>query len=224
MEKAGNMPIGVFDSGLGGLTVAREIMRNLPNERIVYFGDTARVPYGSKSKNTIVRYSRQIVRFLKTQDIKAIVIACNTATSAAAATLRAEYGEDAFFDEKAPFRSVAQWDDWQQGELRRLAEAGDIRLSDEGAEIWRLGEEHETTLMGKGTVTLDKDGLRLGSLHFPLEGMQEPELCHLAGKETMMFTNEEGSFELRFRGSPSRRKYQLLIREFLALRQEKTAG
>ena len=73
MEKAGNMPIGVFDSGLGGLTVAREIMRNLPNERIVYFGDTARVPYGSKSKNTIVRYSRQIVRFLKTQDIKAIV-------------------------------------------------------------------------------------------------------------------------------------------------------
>ena len=56
MEKAGSMPIGVFDSGLGGLTVAREIMRNLPNERIVYFGDTARVPYGSKSKNTIVRY------------------------------------------------------------------------------------------------------------------------------------------------------------------------
>lgn len=76
-------PIGVFDSGLGGLTVAREIMRNLPNERIVYFGDTARVPYGSKSKATIVRYSRQIVRFLKTQNIKAIVIACNTATALA---------------------------------------------------------------------------------------------------------------------------------------------
>ena len=76
-------PIGVFDSGLGGLTVAREIMRNLPAERIVYFGDTARVPYGSKSKNIIVRYSRQIVRFLKTQEIKAIVIACNTATALA---------------------------------------------------------------------------------------------------------------------------------------------
>ena len=50
-------PIGVFDSGVGGLTVAREIMRNLPSEKIVYFGDTARVPYGSKSKNTIIRYS-----------------------------------------------------------------------------------------------------------------------------------------------------------------------
>ena len=57
-------PIGVFDSGVGGLTVAREIMRQIPNERIVYFGDTARVPYGSKSKETIIKYSRQIIRFL----------------------------------------------------------------------------------------------------------------------------------------------------------------
>ena len=60
-----NAPIGVFDSGVGGLTVAREIMRNLPMEKIVYFGDTARVPYGSKSKETVIRYSRQIVRFLQ---------------------------------------------------------------------------------------------------------------------------------------------------------------
>ena len=57
-------PIGVFDSGVGGLTVAREIMRQIPNEKIVYFGDTARVPYGSKSKETVTRFSRQIVRFL----------------------------------------------------------------------------------------------------------------------------------------------------------------
>ena len=59
-------PIGVFDSGVGGLTVAREIMRNLPKEDIVYFGDTARVPYGSKSKDNIIRYSRQIIHFLQT--------------------------------------------------------------------------------------------------------------------------------------------------------------
>ena len=76
-------PIGVFDSGVGGLTVAREIMRNLPNERIVYFGDTARVPYGSKSKDTIIRYAKQIICFLRTQDVKAIVIACNTASALA---------------------------------------------------------------------------------------------------------------------------------------------
>ncbi len=85
-------PIGVFDSGLGGLTVAREIMRNLPRERIVYFGDTARVPYGNKSKPTIVRYSRQIVRFLMQQEIKAIVIACNTATALAIDEVKEEAG------------------------------------------------------------------------------------------------------------------------------------
>lgn len=60
-------PVGVFDSGVGGLTVAREISRQLPDENIVYFGDTARVPYGSKSQNTIIRFSEQIIRFLKIQ-------------------------------------------------------------------------------------------------------------------------------------------------------------
>ncbi len=84
-------PIGVFDSGVGGLTVVREIMRNLPDERIVYFGDTARVPYGSKSKNTVIRYSRQIVHFLETQQvIQAIVIACNTASALALDTIEKE--------------------------------------------------------------------------------------------------------------------------------------
>jgi glutamate racemase len=78
-----NSPIGVFDSGVGGLTVAREIMRQLPNEDLVYFGDTARVPYGSKSKNTVLKYSRQIVRFLRTKNVKAIVVACNTASALA---------------------------------------------------------------------------------------------------------------------------------------------
>ena len=89
-EMLHNAPIGVFDSGVGGLTVAREIMRQLPNERIVYFGDTARVPYGSKSTETITRYSSQIVRFLQTQQVKAIVIACNSASACALETLEEE--------------------------------------------------------------------------------------------------------------------------------------
>ena len=71
-------PIGVFDSGVGGLTVVREIMRQLPNEKIIYFGDTARVPYGNKSRETVVRFSEQIMRFLKTCRVKTIVVACNT--------------------------------------------------------------------------------------------------------------------------------------------------
>lgn len=83
-------PIGVFDSGIGGLTVAREIMRQIPNETIIYFGDTARVPYGSKSKQTIITYSRQIVKFLQTKDVKAIVIACNTASAFALETVSRE--------------------------------------------------------------------------------------------------------------------------------------
>lgn len=83
MEKKNRMdyPIGVFDSGVGGLTVVREIMRQIPKERIIYFGDTARVPYGSKSKETVTKYSEQIVRFLKTREVKAIVVACNTASA-----------------------------------------------------------------------------------------------------------------------------------------------
>ena len=83
-------PVGVFDSGVGGLTVAREIMRQLPRENMVYFGDTARVPYGSKSRNNIIRYSRQIIRFLRTKDVKAIVIACNTASALALDAVKEE--------------------------------------------------------------------------------------------------------------------------------------
>ena len=85
-----NAAIGVFDSGVGGLTVAREIIRQLPEESITYFGDTARVPYGSKSKDTIIRYSRQIIRFLKTKNVKAIVVACNTASAFALDTIEKE--------------------------------------------------------------------------------------------------------------------------------------
>lgn len=83
-------PIGVFDSGVGGLTVVREIMRQIPNEKIIYFGDTARVPYGSKSQDTVTRYSEQIVRFLRTFDVKTIVVACNTASAYALDALEKE--------------------------------------------------------------------------------------------------------------------------------------
>lgn len=83
-------PIGVFDSGIGGLTVVREIMRQIPNENIVYFGDTARVPYGNKSKETVTRFSRQILRFLETNQVKTIVVACNTASAYAMEVLERE--------------------------------------------------------------------------------------------------------------------------------------
>ncbi len=85
-------PIGVFDSGMGGLTVVREMITQLPNESIIYFGDTARVPYGPKSPDTVLRYSREITSFLRDEGVKAMVVACNTATAHALPALREEFG------------------------------------------------------------------------------------------------------------------------------------
>lgn len=82
--------IGVFDSGMGGLTTVRELERRLPHEDIIYFGDTGRVPYGSRSPETILRYARQDVAFLRTFDLKAIVIACGTVSSIALEALSKE--------------------------------------------------------------------------------------------------------------------------------------
>lgn len=83
-------PLGVFDSGLGGLTVAAALRRTLPRERIVYLGDTARVPYGTRSAETVVRYARGCARLLLDRGVKALVIACNTVSAVAVEILRAE--------------------------------------------------------------------------------------------------------------------------------------
>src|SRR6266508_3478022 len=81
-------PIGIFDSGVGGLTVFREIARALPRESLIYLGDSARVPYGAKSAETVIRYSLEAAKHLLSRDIKMLVVACNTATAAALPTLQ----------------------------------------------------------------------------------------------------------------------------------------
>jgi glutamate racemase len=80
-EQERRRPIGVFDSGIGGLTVVRELFGQLPNEEIVYFGDTARVPYGTKSEETVQKFALQDAQFLVEQSVKLIVVACNTVSS-----------------------------------------------------------------------------------------------------------------------------------------------
>ncbi len=91
-EKENNtLPIGIFDSGIGGLTVAREVINKLPNENIIYLGDTARVPYGTKSSRTVITYSQRNAKFLISKGIKLLVIACNTASSVALQSLRWDY-------------------------------------------------------------------------------------------------------------------------------------
>lgn len=86
--RSSELPIGIFDSGLGGLTVMAEVMKALPNENIIYFGDTAHVPYGSKSKDTVTKYSLDIAAFLVSKKVKLIVVACNTASAMALDELR----------------------------------------------------------------------------------------------------------------------------------------
>ncbi|MBQ4347512.1 MAG: glutamate racemase [Firmicutes bacterium] len=84
-------PIGVFDSGVGGLTVTRALMEKMPKENIVYFGDTARVPYGNKSPETVTRFAKEIIDFLIQQNVKAIVVACNTVSAVSLSELRAAF-------------------------------------------------------------------------------------------------------------------------------------
>jgi len=91
MNKFSNSPIGIFDSGLGGLTVLQDLEKSLPNESFIYFGDTARVPYGNKSSKTVIQYSNQIVQFLQSHHVKIIVIACNTSSALALKTLKIKF-------------------------------------------------------------------------------------------------------------------------------------
>lgn len=86
-----NNPIGLFDSGVGGLTVAKELMKQLPGESILYFGDTARLPYGSKSPEEILRFVREIMGYLVSQRAKMVVMACNTSSALALEAVRKEF-------------------------------------------------------------------------------------------------------------------------------------
>ncbi|MBQ2678626.1 MAG: glutamate racemase [Firmicutes bacterium] len=86
-----NQPIGIFDSGVGGLTVASAVMEVMPREEIIYFGDTARVPYGTKSAETVTRFSRQIIRFLLSKNVKVIIAACNTVSAVSLKQLRKDF-------------------------------------------------------------------------------------------------------------------------------------
>ncbi|OGE43231.1 glutamate racemase, partial [Candidatus Daviesbacteria bacterium RIFCSPLOWO2_01_FULL_36_8] len=78
-----NNPIGIFDSGIGGLTVAKEIVKLLPNESIIYLGDTARVPYGTRSKEVVTEFAKELTAFLLKRNVKALVVACNTVSAVA---------------------------------------------------------------------------------------------------------------------------------------------
>lgn len=118
-------PIGVFDSGMGGLTCVKEILKVMPGEDVIYFGDTGRLPYGTRGADTIVKYVRQDIRFLRTFDIKMIIIACGTASSAALPWLADELDTDVLgVLEPAAMRAVAAT---RNGKIGVLGTAGTVR-------------------------------------------------------------------------------------------------
>lgn len=94
--KRAQRPIGIFDSGIGGLTVVRQVHRALPNEDLIYLGDTARVPYGTKSPSTVIRFACEDTQFLLQQDVKAVIVACNTASAWALPTLQRRFAVPVF--------------------------------------------------------------------------------------------------------------------------------
>jgi len=95
-------PIGIFDSGVGGLTVVKEILNELPNENLIYLGDTSRVPYGTRDDNTIKKFSLELTEFMLKKNIKAIVVACNTLSAVALEEIKKSAGEIPVIDVISP--------------------------------------------------------------------------------------------------------------------------
>lgn len=212
-------PIGVFDSGIGGLTVVREIHRLLPRENTVYFGDTARVPYGPKSESIVRRFALQNARFLTGLGVKAIVIACNTASSVALQTLQEQcsppvigviepgvkaaveatktghigvIGTVGTIESKAYHRAIGQ----SKGQLKVFGQACPlfVPLAEEG---W-LTKESTYLIVDEYLAPLRKhniDTLILGCTHYPL---LKPAISKVMGsKITLIDSAEQTARELR---------------------------
>ncbi|MBQ3226618.1 MAG: glutamate racemase [Clostridia bacterium] len=162
--------IGVFDSGLGGLTAVKELMRLLPSESIVYFGDTGRVPYGTKSNETILRYTKGDIEFLKTFDLKAIIVACGTASTIALPQLDG-FCEVPMFGVSAPAARAAK-NATKNGKIGVIGTPGTIASG--GYEKLLLGLDPKLETVSAACP-----------LFVPLaeEGWQDHEIAYLAAKE-----------------------------------------
>ena len=134
-------PIGVFDSGLGGLTTVKKLAELLPGEDIIYLGDTGRVPYGSRSRDTIVRYARQDADFLAGFDIKAMVIACNTVCSTALSVLDKVYDIPLYEVVNPPARTAVKFT--KNGKIGVIGTAATIRSGAYESAIMQLSPEAE---------------------------------------------------------------------------------
>lgn len=158
-----NAPVGMFDSGVGGISVLREAVRLLPNERFIFFGDTKNAPYGTKTKEEVLALSRAVVETLLKKGCKAIVIACNTATSAAAATLRAEYQDIPIIAMEPALKPASLLH--RDGVVLALATPGTI-AGEKYAQLYAL--------YGEGVISLPCGGL----MEFAERGELDSEALH----------------------------------------------
>ena len=192
-------PIGVFDSGLGGLTAVRELRRLLPSENIIYFGDTSRVPYGGRSAEILLKYARQDVRFLRTFDIKAILVACGTVSTTALPQLRKESDIPILgVVEPACRRAAAVTRNKRDPDVAVTARACPlfVPLVENGR--FRRGDPVIETVAREYLEPLRQEGLDtliLGCTHYPL-------LTDIIGDimgpgVTLINASEEGAWELK---------------------------
>ncbi|MBQ3181619.1 MAG: glutamate racemase [Clostridia bacterium] len=171
--------IGVFDSGLGGLTCVKEIMDIMPDEPIVYFGDTGRVPYGSKSNETIIKYVKSDIKFLNTFDLKMIVVACGTASAIALPVLCDELTVPTFGVVDAAAREAVKAT--KNNKIGIIGTAGSIRSGAYEEKIKKLSPEIKTFA-------------RACPLFVPLveEGYTKGEIAHLVAKEYLKEVKDSG--------------------------------
>ena len=171
--------IGVFDSGLGGLTCVKEIMDIMPDEPIVYFGDTGRVPYGSKSNETIIKYVKSDIKFLNTFDLKMIVVACGTASAIALPKIKDEINIPIFGVVDAAARQAVKAT--MNNKIGIIGTAGSIRSGAYEEKIKSLNPEIKTYA-------------RACPLFVPLveEGYTKGEIAHLVAKEYLNDLKDSG--------------------------------
>lgn len=214
-------PIGVFDSGLGGLTAVRALRQILPEENLIYFGDTARVPYGGRSKETLLKYAGQDVRFLRSFDLKAILIACGTVSTTCLTTLRndnnlpilgvveptchraakvSKTGKIGIIATQASIRSGAYEDILRdlrpEVEVHSLACPLFVPLVENGR--FRRGDIVIETVAREYLEPLKATGidtLILGCTHYPLLTDIISEI--MGPKVSLVSAGEEGAFELK---------------------------
>ncbi|MCP4703407.1 MAG: glutamate racemase [candidate division Zixibacteria bacterium] len=187
-----NRPIGIFDSGVGGLTVMAEVIRHLPNENIVYFGDVGRCPYGGLSKETIIQFARQDIKFLLEHDVKYIIAACNSVSAVALETVKKEFDIEILGVINPGAKAAADYSKNKRvGVIGTVATIGsnsyatDIQQLNNDIKIFSLAcplfvplaeegylDKEATRLIAldylKSLIDVDIDTLVLGCTHYPL--------------------------------------------------------